>query len=83
MSIPLDVDGGLKWFNKCFTLLLNVGWFSNDLSECMKSKLVEYFVVSAVDVASGSGPNKVGNQGAGSEGSGLIVDIDDFFGGES
>ena len=48
-----------------------------------ESPLIEYFVVSAVDVASGSGPNKVGNQGAGSEGSGLIVDIDDFFGGES
>ena len=48
-----------------------------------ESPLIEFFVVSAVDVASGSGPNKVGNQGAGAEGSGLIVDIDDFFGGES
>ena len=48
-----------------------------------ESPTIEFFTVSAIDVTSGSGPDRVTNQGAGSEGAGLIVDIEDFFGGAS
>lgn len=53
------------------------------MKQLYESPTAEISLISAIDVASGSGPNRVSNQGAGSEGSGLIVDIEDFFGGES